>query len=106
MAIEAGGTSHRLNDGGAMMRSFDSKPGIESPSRPILASTSARIPNHSQRSRENSLSRLRALLLVALGALVLARAASAANVDGANVHWTSTGNGSQAVIFVHGWTCD
>src|SRR6185436_15558341 len=28
IATEAGGTSHRLNDGGAMMRSLDSKPGI------------------------------------------------------------------------------
>ncbi len=44
--------------------------------------------------------------LVALCAFSLARAAAAANVDGANVHWTSTGSGSQAVIFVHGWTCD
>ena len=52
------------------------------------------------------MSSTKALFLIALSALVWARAASAANVDGANVHWTSTGNGSQAVIFVHGWTCD
>ena len=38
--------------------------------------------------------------------LVGAGSASAANVDGIDIHWTSTGNGSQAVIFVHGWTCD
>jgi pimeloyl-ACP methyl ester carboxylesterase len=45
-------------------------------------------------------------LFTALAAFALARAAAAANVDGANVHWTSAGNGAQAVIFVHGWTCD
>ena len=43
------------------------------------------------------------LLLLAL--LVLASSARAAQVDGANVHWTSTGSGP-AIIFVHGWTCD
>ena len=37
--------------------------------------------------------------------LVLARPALSANVDGAAIHWTSTGNGP-AIIFVHGWTCD
>jgi pimeloyl-ACP methyl ester carboxylesterase len=45
-------------------------------------------------------------LFAALAALALVRAATAASVDGANVHWSSAGNGSQAVIFVHGWTCD
>lgn len=44
--------------------------------------------------------------LITLAALAFIRAASAASLDGANVHWTSTGDGSQAVIFVHGWTCD
>jgi len=29
-----------------------------------------------------------------------------AAVDGAKVHWTSHGSGKQAVILVHGWTCD
>jgi pimeloyl-ACP methyl ester carboxylesterase len=29
-----------------------------------------------------------------------------ATVDGVNLNWTSAGKGSQAVIFVHGWTCD
>jgi pimeloyl-ACP methyl ester carboxylesterase len=44
-----------------------------------------------------------ALALVACFAV--ARPSLAANVDGANVHWTSTGSGP-AIIFVHGWTCD
>ncbi|HUQ50679.1 MAG TPA: alpha/beta hydrolase [Gammaproteobacteria bacterium] len=52
------------------------------------------------------MSPIKALLFATLAATSLARAALAANVDGANVHWTSTGNGPQAVIFVHGWTCD
>src|SRR5436190_20635679 len=30
----------------------------------------------------------------------------AAAVDGAKVHWTSKGSGKEAVILVHGWTCD
>ncbi len=30
----------------------------------------------------------------------------AADVDGVSIHWTSHGSGTQAVIFVHGWTCD
>jgi pimeloyl-ACP methyl ester carboxylesterase len=38
--------------------------------------------------------------------LFLARFASAATVDGIDIHWTSAGSGSQTVIFVHGWTCD
>jgi len=48
----------------------------------------------------------RTILLAALAALALARTAVAANVDGANVHWTSAGSGPNTVIFVHGWTCD
>ena len=47
----------------------------------------------------------RCLILVFLTLLVSAPSASAAQVDGANVHWTSTGSGP-AIIFVHGWTCD
>ena len=31
---------------------------------------------------------------------------AAATVDGARIHWTSAGSGKQAVILVHGWTCD
>jgi len=38
--------------------------------------------------------------------VVLALPLSAATVDGAKVHWTSTGSSKQAVILVHGWTCD
>ena len=38
--------------------------------------------------------------------LTTAPAARAASVDGATIHWTSSGSGAQAVIFVHGWTCD
>ena len=30
----------------------------------------------------------------------------AASVDGAKIHWTSKGSGKEAVILVHGWTCD
>ena len=52
------------------------------------------------------MSQIKARFWFLLGLLALARAASAANVDGANVHWTSAGSGAQAVIFVHGWTCD
>ena len=42
-----------------------------------------------------------AWLLVMPGA-----AARAATVDGATIHWTSTGSGQRTVILVHGWTCD
>ena len=31
---------------------------------------------------------------------------TAATVDGAKVHWSSKGTAKQAVILVHGWTCD
>jgi pimeloyl-ACP methyl ester carboxylesterase len=43
--------------------------------------------------------------LIVLASLVAARPATAASVDGANIHWTSKGSGP-AIIFVHGWTCD
>jgi pimeloyl-ACP methyl ester carboxylesterase len=33
-------------------------------------------------------------------------AVHAAMVDGATIHWTSTGTGRETLIFVHGWTCD
>jgi pimeloyl-ACP methyl ester carboxylesterase len=46
------------------------------------------------------------LFVAALAVTALARGASAASVDGANVHWTSAGSGAQTVVFVHGWTCD
>jgi len=38
--------------------------------------------------------------------LFVVGSASAATVDGINIHWTSAGNARAAVIFVHGWTCD
>ena len=47
--------------------------------------------------------RLSALLVIAF--VIAGRPALAATVDGAKIHWTSTGSGP-AVIFVHGWTCD
>jgi len=54
---------------------------------------------------KHQLSSLR-IHLVGLALLTLvARPALAADVDGAKIHWTSTGSGP-AVIFVHGWTCD
>ena len=31
---------------------------------------------------------------------------SAATLDGARIHSTSTGSGSKTLILVHGWTCD
>jgi pimeloyl-ACP methyl ester carboxylesterase len=44
---------------------------------------------------------------VALAAfLLIVASASAATVDGIDIHWTSSGKGPQTVIFVHGWTCD
>jgi pimeloyl-ACP methyl ester carboxylesterase len=49
--------------------------------------------------------RIRIVALMFLASLVSARPALAATVDGATIHWTSTGSGP-AVIFVHGWTCD
>ena len=51
--------------------------------------------------------RQRSLAVITFMAMLLiARAAFAASVDGANIHWTATGSGSKTVIFVHGWTCD
>jgi pimeloyl-ACP methyl ester carboxylesterase len=38
--------------------------------------------------------------------IVLAWPLSAAAVDGAQVHWSTKGSARQAVILVHGWTCD
>jgi pimeloyl-ACP methyl ester carboxylesterase len=49
--------------------------------------------------------RARIVALMILISIAAARPALAANVDGANIHWTSTGSGP-AIIFVHGWTCD
>jgi pimeloyl-ACP methyl ester carboxylesterase len=47
----------------------------------------------------------RLLALTLLTSVVAVRPVLAANVDGANIHWTSVGRGP-AIIFVHGWTCD
>jgi len=46
------------------------------------------------------------LLLGILLAIPISAPISAATVDGAKIHWTSKGSGKQAVILVHGWTCD
>ena len=46
------------------------------------------------------------LLLSILLAIPISAPLSAAAVDGAKVHWTSKGSGGEAVILVHGWTCD
>jgi pimeloyl-ACP methyl ester carboxylesterase len=44
--------------------------------------------------------------LVAALLLTAPAAAPAATVDGATIHWTSSGRGAQTVVLVHGWTCD
>ena len=51
-------------------------------------------------------SALLVLLLAAATAVVMPVSATAASVDGVNVHWTSTGAGAHTLVFVHGWTCD
>jgi sigma-B regulation protein RsbQ len=48
---------------------------------------------------------MRLLLRIVL-AIPLAHSTYGAAVDGAKVHWTSTGTAKHAVILVHGWTCD
>jgi pimeloyl-ACP methyl ester carboxylesterase len=48
---------------------------------------------------------MRLLLSIAL-AISVAAPIHAAEVDGAKVHWSSKGTAKQAVILVHGWTCD
>ena len=45
-------------------------------------------------------------IVTAILAFIGAASAWAATVDGINLHYTSSGSGSQTVIFVHGWTCD
>jgi pimeloyl-ACP methyl ester carboxylesterase len=49
--------------------------------------------------------RVHAVIVMLLVLVAVARPARAANVDGANIHWTGQGTGP-ALIFVHGWTCD
>ena len=46
------------------------------------------------------------LLLSIVLAIPLSIPVHGAAVDGAKIHWTSKGAGPQAVILVHGWTCD
>jgi pimeloyl-ACP methyl ester carboxylesterase len=47
------------------------------------------------------------LLLSILLAIPISAPISAASVDGAKIHWTSHGApNAEAVILVHGWTCD
>jgi pimeloyl-ACP methyl ester carboxylesterase len=41
-----------------------------------------------------------------LAASSLAVFAADANYDGAKVHYESYGTGKEAVVFIHGWTCD
>ena len=48
---------------------------------------------------------MKLLLSIAFTLPLLAPIRGAA-VDGAKVHWTSKGSAKQAVILVHGWTCD
>jgi len=46
------------------------------------------------------------LLLSVLLAIPVSAPIYGAAVDGANIHWSSKGTAKQAVILVHGWTCD
>ena len=48
---------------------------------------------------------LRIIAVAVFLIIALVHAASAATVDGTNIHWTSKGSGP-AIILVHGWTCD
>src|SRR5688572_33439435 len=51
---------------------------------------------------------MRSLITTFASVILLTAATSspAATVDGVNVHWTAAGSGRQAIILVHGWTCD
>ncbi len=50
---------------------------------------------------------MRALLVLAMLALLHGAPATVAQtVEGAEIHWSSKGDGPKTVIFVHGWTCD
>jgi pimeloyl-ACP methyl ester carboxylesterase len=50
---------------------------------------------------------MRALLVLAMLALLPGAPATVAQtVEGAEIHWSSKGDGPKTVIFVHGWTCD
>ncbi|HYL77454.1 MAG TPA: alpha/beta hydrolase [Bryobacteraceae bacterium] len=39
-------------------------------------------------------------------ALLAASLFAAAKYDGARVHYESYGQGKDAVVYIHGWTCD
>ena len=44
-----------------------------------------------------------------MASLLLCAASSVAadaTYDGARVHYESYGKGTEAVVFIHGWTCD
>ena len=45
-------------------------------------------------------------LSVVVLSFVVAATASAASVDGLNIHSTTTGAGPATLVLVHGWTCD
>jgi len=51
---------------------------------------------------------MRELKIIAVILMFVAAATDswAASVDGITLNWNSAGSGAQAVIFVHGWTCD
>ena len=49
---------------------------------------------------------MRLALSLLFAALFFALPASAASVDGFQIHSSSTGSGKQTLVFVHGWTCD
>ncbi len=51
--------------------------------------------------------RIRVLVVLALAALFRPSAQlRAATIDGAKIHWTSTGEGAKTIVLIHGWTCD
>jgi len=57
-----------------------------------------------QRSRASS---ALCVVVFAAAALVAADApARHATLDGMRIHYESYGTGKQAVVFIHGWTCD
>lgn len=49
---------------------------------------------------------MRNRLFLVILAIAAAAPASAATLDGIPLHSSSSGRGSQTIIFVHGWTCD
>lgn len=50
--------------------------------------------------------RPRTLSLLSFIVLAASSPIAAATVDGARIHYTSTGQGATTLILVHGWTCD